>query len=246
MRITGIIPARYGSSRFPGKPLALIAGKPMIIHTLESAQKADALDNVVVATDDERIYQVVTRHKGTCIMTPENIQTGTERCASALNKINTHTDAVINIQGDEPFIQTEHIRQICRMLKNGAPVATLVKKIASPDEQNSPHVVKVVLNQLSRALYFSRSPIPFIRNKNNDNNPGCCYYKHIGIYGYQASVLKRLAKLPQTPLEQAESLEQLRWMEHDFQIMVDITTKESKGIDTPQDLQELKKSLKDF
>lgn len=245
MKIAGIIPARYDSSRFPGKPLAPVAGKPMIIHTLESVLKTKMLDYVAVATDDERIYQTVTGHKGNCIMTPKNIKTGTERCASALKKINIHTDAVINIQGDEPFIHTEHIHQICQMLKKGAPVATLAKATTSLHEQNNPNVVKVVFNQKKNALYFSRNPIPFIRSSKEQPTHHRTY-KHIGIYGFQTMVLNRIMALPQSLLEQAENLEQLRWLDHGLQIMLDITTIESKGVDTPQDLDELEKSVKDM
>jgi 3-deoxy-manno-octulosonate cytidylyltransferase (CMP-KDO synthetase) len=238
--ILGIIPARYASTRFPGKPLVSIDGKPMIQRVYEQALKSD-LDAVVVATDDVRIADAVRSFGGNVVMTSENHPSGTDRCAEALTIFEGDWKAVVNIQGDEPYIQPSQINAIASLLKNGAPIATLVKKIDSIDELTNINSPKVVLSNTGNALYFSRQPIPFQKGVDISDwlNHGT-YYKHIGIYGYQSAVLPQLTQLKQGILEMAESLEQLRWLENGYGIMTAETTENTVAIDTPEDLSRLK------
>lgn len=243
MKIAGIIPARYASSRFPGKPLALIQGKPMILHTLENVLRSDVLSDVLVATDDIRIQQAVENEGGKCIMTDPALASGTERCAAALIKTGQQWDAIINIQGDEPLIHQSHIRKIASLLKNGAPIATLAKQMETNDAINDPNSVKLVINKQRKAIYFSRHAIPYVR-KQPPKTASILFYKHIGIYGYQTSILKELVKLPPSMLEQAEQLEQLRWLENGYSIYTAETQQESISIDTPKDLRDLENSQK--
>ena len=238
--ILGIIPARYASTRFPGKPLVMIDGKPMIQRVYEQALKAD-LDAVVVATDDERIADAVRSFGGNVVMTSENHPSGTDRCAEALANFEGDWKAVVNIQGDEPYIQPSQINAIASLLKNGAPIATLVKKIDSAEELSNINSPKVVLSNTGNALYFSRQPIPYQKGidisewLNNGN-----YYKHIGIYGYQSAILPELTQLKQSKLEMVESLEQLRWLENGYTIKTAETAENTVAIDTPEDLSRLK------
>jgi len=243
MRILGIIPARFSSTRFPGKPLADIHGKPMIQHVFEQSLKATSLDEVLVATDDNRIEKTVVNFKGKVLMTYPNHQSGTDRCAEVIEILaesNIHYDVVINIQGDEPFIDPKQIDLVASCFDDPAvSIATLAKKIDNEDELFSPHVNKVIWNKKNHAIYFSRHPIPFMQNvekkfwiKKRD------YFKHIGIYGYRTIALERITKLPQGSLEKSESLEQLRWIENGFKIHVEETPYDSKSIDTPKDLSE--------
>jgi 3-deoxy-manno-octulosonate cytidylyltransferase (CMP-KDO synthetase) len=236
MKILGIIPSRYGSSRFPGKPLVNIEGKPMIQRVYEQAKKCTALTDVIVATDDQRIADAVTGFGGKVVMTNDQHQNGTERCAEAIQQ-NETADAVINIQGDEPFIHPEQIDAVAQLLTDGADIATLVKRLDKFKDYLSPNIVKVAISTQSKALYFSRSPLPFIRDEfTHDYFAEHTFYKHIGIYGYKTEVLKQLVQLPYSMLEDAEKLEQLRWLDNGYTITVAETTHESIAIDVPSDL----------
>jgi 3-deoxy-manno-octulosonate cytidylyltransferase (CMP-KDO synthetase) len=248
MKFIGIIPARYASTRFPGKPLADMLGKPMIERVYE--QVKDVLDAVYVATDDERIEEAVKQFGGNAIMTSPNHRSGTDRCYEAYCKIGSGFDVVINIQGDEPFIQPKQIETLKACFESeDVQIATLVKPFdANGDFEstlfnaNSP---KVVLNKNNEAMYFSRSIIPYIRGKKYDEwLPNHIFYKHIGLYGYRAETLKEITHLPQSTLELAESLEQLRWLENGYKIKVGITDLETIGIDTPADMQRAIEFLK--
>jgi 3-deoxy-manno-octulosonate cytidylyltransferase (CMP-KDO synthetase) len=240
MKILGIIPARYDSSRFPGKPLANIMGKPMIRRVYEQAEKCLLLDELIVATDDERIAACIRSFHGNVVMTPENLNSGTERCNEVMKRFpgGSAFDAVINIQGDEPFIDPQQIAHLAGcFLSENVSIGTLVKKITQLDDLMNPNVVKVVFNKNNIALYFSRHPIPFLRG----SDPAgwlkkADYYKHIGIYGYRTVILNTITQLPVSPLEKAESLEQLRWLENGYSILVRETDYESISIDTPADL----------
>ncbi len=247
MNFIGIIPARYASTRFPGKPLAIIGGKPMIQRVYEQAKKA--LEHVVVATDDERIFNCVTSFGGQAVMTSPDHPCGTNRCFEAYEKCGTSADVVINIQGDEPFIQPEQIE----LLKGCFPtdIATLVKPFSPADGMEAlrnPNSPKVVIGN-GRALYFSRSVIPYLRGINEEEwlneaeRRGMPFHKHIGLYAYRADVLRELVQLPQSPLEKAESLEQLRWLEAGYEIRVAQTHTQTIGIDTPEDLAAAEKFL---
>ncbi len=239
MQITGIIPARYQSTRFPGKPLADIKGKPMIQRTWEQARKA--LDKVVVATDDERIRRAVISFGGEVVMTSPLHRSGTDRCAEAsaiLASAGSIHDAVINIQGDEPFIQPEQIRLLADcFLDEGVRIATLVKKIMSGSDLFNPNMPKVVVSKEWNAIYFSRSPIPFVRGKEKDEwKDAHEFYRHIGMYGYLAETLREITRLEQSSLEITEMLEQNRWIENGYTIRVRETTLEVEAVDTPEDL----------
>jgi len=237
-KILGVIPSRYDSTRFPGKPLALIAGKTMIERVYEQAKKAKSLHRVVVATDDNRIAETVRNFGGEVILTRPDHPSGTDRCAEALIKMDEQFDAVINIQGDEPFIQPEQIDLLAGALKEeNAEIATLVKIIRAHDELINENIPKVVVGATGDALYFSRQPIPFMKNFKTEHwLPQHNYFKHIGIYGYQSSILPRLTQLKQGLLEKMESLEQLRWLEHGYKIKTRITEFETIAVDTPEDL----------
>ena len=239
MKFIGIIPARYASPRFPAKPLALLGGKPVIQSVYE--QVTCVLDEAVVATDDERIEAAVKAFGGKVVMTSPGHKSGTDRCYEAYCKVGQGYEVVVNIQGDEPFIQRSQLEAVKACFGDEATqIATLVKPFVPEDgydaleNVNSP---KVVVNKEMQALYFSRSIIPFQRN--NDRSEWLSnhvYYKHIGLYAYRASVLKEITSLSQSPLELAESLEQLRWLENGYMIKVGISQVETIGIDTPQDL----------
>lgn len=245
MSIIGIIPARYASTRFPGKPLAFINGKSIIQRVFEQCKSTDVLDKVVVATDDQRIWDHVFDFGGEAVMTDTGHQNGTSRCAEAIMQIEKETgssfEVVINIQGDEPFIQPEQIQKVAAIFNNqDARIGTLAKIITTDEELFNPNVVKLVTAKNNKALYFSRNPIPFVRDVNESNwlsHAG--FYKHIGIYGYTKDSLIEIAKLEPTALEVAEKLEQLRWMENGYQISVEYTDYDSIGIDTPEDLLKL-------
>lgn len=247
MQFIGIIPARYASSRFPGKPLADIGGKSMIQRVYEQACKCSQLSEVVVATDDERIFSHVQSF-GRALMTGSHHPSGTDRCQDAIGQIMkdkyTNQDVVINIQGDEPFIQPEQIQQIAGLfLQNDCRIASLAKNIDKAEDLFSPQVVKVVMNTGLQAVYFSRSPIPHAARLQQDKWIGHHdYFKHIGIYGYRIHTLNSICQLPQGRLEKAESLEQLRWLENGFQIQMGITDYRNIAVDTPEDLEEIKKS----
>ncbi len=244
MNIAAIIPARYQSTRFPGKPLALIQGKSMIRRVVEQVQKAKGISRVVVATDEQRIYDHVKSFGGDVILTGTHHQNGTSRCFEAMDILqNTVTpiDGVINVQGDEPMIRPEQIELLAELIKQPhAEIATLIKKISSEEELFNPNVVKVVTSVNNKAIYFSRQAIPFVRGveKNKWLNHHT-YYKHIGIYGYTSETLKRIMSIKPGILEQVENLEQLRWLENGLSIFTQITEFESIGIDTPEDLKKL-------
>ena len=237
MKVVGIIPARYASTRFPGKPLALIKGKPMIQRVYEQALKSK-LDAVVIATDDVRIADAVMDFGGQYVMTSPNHRSGTDRCCEALDLLKTKYDAVVNIQGDEPFIDPKQIDLLVDLIvRDDTPLASLAKRIDDADELFSPNAVKVVVNQEGNALYFSRNPIPFMRNVDRDEwLAKGRFYKHIGIYAYKADVLRQVARMEPSTLEQAESLEQLRWLENGLAIRMALSDAENISIDTPDDL----------
>ncbi len=240
MKFTGIIPARFASTRFPGKPLADIAGRSMIRRVYEQASKCSSLQQVIVATDDLRIYDHVSAFGGVAMMSSDAHQSGTDRCAEIASAY-PDTDVFINIQGDEPFIDPNQIDLLCACFERPEVVlATLVKKINSVSELLSQNTPKVVLSKSMNALYFSRTAIPFIREQ--DENQWLnyhTYYKHVGIYGYTNDTLRQISNLPVSALESAEMLEQLRWLENGLPIRVAITDVESIAIDTPEDLQRI-------
>jgi 3-deoxy-manno-octulosonate cytidylyltransferase (CMP-KDO synthetase) len=240
MKILGIIPARYASSRFPGKPLVDIGGKSMIQRVYEQAKKCDHLTEVIVATDDDRIHDHVIAFGGVAVMTGTDHQSGTDRCAEvALAHPRYHV--IINIQGDEPYIDPEQITKLAACFNTpDVQIATLVKKVKTEQELHNPNTPKVIVNKLSEAAYFSRSAIPHIRGEQPENwLEFYSYFKHIGIYGYRADVLQQITKLPISALEKAESLEQLRWVENGYRIKVAETELETYAVDTPEDLEKL-------
>lgn len=236
MKFTGIIPARFASSRFPGKPLADIKGKPMIQHVYEQSLKA--LTEVYVATDDERIAKAVKVFGGKVVMTSSKHQSGTDRCAEVADKMKFDDSIIINIQGDEPFIDPKQIELLKDCFKReNTKIATLIKKINKGEDLFNPDKPKVVINKNMQALYFSRSPIPYIRNKaSNEWLDSHDFYNHIGIYAYRSDVLKHITQLDVSPLEDTEKLEQNRWLENGYTIYVNITELDSISIDTPEDL----------
>lgn len=243
MKVLGIIPARFQSSRFPGKPLAMIGSKAMIQRVYEQASKA--FDNVAVATDDDRIFQKVISFNGKAVMTSESHQSGTDRTAEAaltyqLNAKKTF-DVVVNIQGDEPFIRPQQLQQLAATFEDpSVQIATLVKKIETEEELFNENAVKVVKNAQNGALYFSRFPIPFMRGSDKkDWVKKHTYFKHIGVYAYRYSVLQEITKLPQSSLELSEKLEQNRWLENGYKIKVSETDFQSLAVDTPEDLEKI-------
>jgi len=245
MNFIGIIPARFQSTRFPGKPLVILGNKPIIQWVYENAKKA--LDEVYVATDDERIFQAVVAFGGKAVFTSPNHQSGTDRCAEAAQKTaeKLKFDVVINIQGDEPFIRPEQIEGLKNcFISPETEIATLIKPITNATEITNINRPKVVINKNQEALYFSRSPIPFVRDSKpeewiNRNT----FYSHIGMYAYRFDILLQLTKLLVGNLEKAESLEQLRWLENGYRIKTAQTMFENIGIDTPEDLENAEKFL---
>jgi 3-deoxy-manno-octulosonate cytidylyltransferase (CMP-KDO synthetase) len=243
----GIIPARFASTRFPGKPLADIFGKPMIQHVYEKSQ--NVFEIVYVATDDKRIFDAVVNFGGNAVMTSDRHKSGTDRCAEAVEimqkQLNRNIDVVVNIQGDEPFIAEKQLHAIKKLFDSAeTQIATLVKPFADNEDIFNPNSPKVVVSNVNEALYFSRSPIPFIRGSEKENwQRKFVFFKHVGLYAYRTDVLKLLAALPQGNLEQAESLEQLRWLENGYKIKVDKTDIENYAVDTPEDLSFLKANL---
>lgn len=240
MKILGIIPARYASTRFPGKPLVQIDGKSMIQRVYEQASKSKKLDLVVVATDDERIANEVNRFGGIFQYTGLNHQSGTDRCAEVTSMYPEY-DIIINIQGDEPFIDPEQIELLVSCFDNPeVQLATLIKAVHNEDELFNKNQPKVVLNSFKEAIYFSRETIPFLRGIDKSAwLHAHQFYKHIGIYGYAREALLKITKLSPSSLEKAESLEQLRWIENGFKIKTAITTIETIAIDTPEDLNKI-------
>ncbi|HCN53681.1 MAG: 3-deoxy-manno-octulosonate cytidylyltransferase [Prevotella sp.] len=245
MKFIGIIPARYASSRFPGKPLAILGGKPVIQRVYE--QVSSVLDTVYVATDDQRIFDCVLAFGGKVVMTSPHHQSGTDRIEEAIQKIGGRYDVVINIQGDEPFVQPSQIRTVCDCFEDpGTQIATLGKPFTSMEAVENPNSPKIVVDNKGFALYFSRSMIPYVRGV--EKAEWLTHYpflKHLGIYAYRTQVLAEITNLPQSSLELAESLEQLRWLQNGYRIKVGITNEETVGIDTPADLERAEIFLKD-
>jgi 3-deoxy-manno-octulosonate cytidylyltransferase (CMP-KDO synthetase) len=243
-----LIPARYASTRFPAKPLADILGKPMIQHVYERATQV--FDNCYVATDDDRIANAIKMFGGNVVMTSTEHRSGTDRCREALEIISAQTgttfDVVVNIQGDEPYIQTEQLKLIKSCFNDSTTeIATLVKPFSDDEDIFNPNLPKVVLNAHSEAIYFSRSPIPFLRNLPKEEwQKNHKYLKHIGLYAYRSDILKQITSLPVGNLEKLESLEQLRWLENGYNIKVAETQFESYAIDTPEDLERLLEVLR--
>ncbi len=240
MKVLGIIPARYASTRFPGKPLVEIDGKSMIRRVYEQAGKCQALDAVVVATDDARIAEEVSRFGGRFHLTRSTHQSGTDRCAEVAEAYRDY-DVVINIQGDEPFIDPDQITLLVSCFhRDTVHLATLIKAIKSDEELFNINQPKVVINTLGEAIYFSRQTIPFLRGVEKDSwLSHHQFYKHIGIYGYSRDTLLEVTRLSPSALELSESLEQLRWIENGYRIQTAITTIETIAIDTPEDLRKI-------
>ncbi|MFC2098818.1 3-deoxy-manno-octulosonate cytidylyltransferase [Bacteroidota bacterium] len=246
MNFIGIIPARYASTRFPGKPLADLGGKPMIQWTYENTLQS--LDNVIVATDHPDIEAAVKKFGGKVIMTSPDHPSGTDRCAEVIEILEQQGetyDGALNIQGDEPFIRNTHLSLLMQALNSEeTQIATLANVIEDPEELFDPNVVKIVTGKGGRALYFSRSPMPHQRNRpESDWYSGFKYLKHLGMYAYRTEILSEITKLKTSPLEQAESLEQLRWLEHGYSIRVHYTTEVGMGIDTPEDLEKAREII---
>lgn len=244
MKFIGIIPARYASMRFPGKPLALLGGKPVIQHVYEKV--AAVLEAAYVATDDERIYDVVKSFGGQVVMTRTDHKSGTDRIEEAIEKIGGEWDVVVNVQGDEPFVAKSQLDTICHCFDDPTTqIATLGKPFESMEAVQNPNSPKIVVDNMGFAMYFSRSVIPYVRGK--EKSSWLTHYpflKHLGIYAYRKDVLRQVTQLPQSSLEIAESLEQLRWLQNGFKIKVGTTDVETVGIDTPQDLERAEEFLK--
>lgn len=248
MNYLGIIPARYASTRFPGKPLVDMKGKPMIQRVYEQIQKS--LDNVYVATDDSRIFDAVKSFGGKVVMTSDKHTSGTDRCYEAVTKIGGNFDVIINIQGDEPFIKPSQIELLksCFEKDKETQIATLIKAFNPNDDFDrlfNANTPKVVINKKMQAMYFSRSIIPYARGLHHQEwLKNHTYYKHIGLYAYKKEILNEITQLSQSDLEKIESLEQLRWLENGYVIKVAVTDEENIGIDTPEDMDEaIKKYL---
>lgn len=242
MKFLAVIPARYASTRFPGKPLADIHGKTMIQHVYERV--SEIFDYCYVATDDARIESVVRKFGGNVVMTSTSHKSGTDRCREALDKIETAKgfsfDVVVNVQGDEPFVSQNQLVSIKELFGDSVTdIATLVKLFSAEEDIFNPNTPKVVLSGDYFALYFSRSVIPYLRSCEDKIQwqSNYQYYKHIGLYAYRSDILRQLTVLPQSPLEIAESLEQLRWLENGYRIKVAVTDTESHAVDTPEDLE---------
>ena len=246
MKFLAIIPARYASTRFPAKPLAILGEKPVIQHVYE---RVSSILDAVVATDDERIYNVVKAFGGRVVMTSTEHRTGTDRCLEAYNNFGIEADVVINVQGDEPFIAEKQIFGLMQCFDNPqTDIATLIKPFpttATFDVLSNPNTPKVVVNPKGQAIYFSRSVIPYLRGKDENEWASLqTYYKHVGIYAYRVEALKQITQMSQTPLELSESLEQLRWLENGLTIQTAVTDIETIGIDTPEDLYKAEQYLK--
>ena len=243
MTFTAIIPARYASTRFPGKPLAVLGGKTVIQRVYE--QVSSVLNEVYVATDDERIFECAESFGGKAVMTRSNHQSGTDRIQEAVEKIGTQADVIINVQGDEPFIQPSQIQTLMQLFDEpSTQIGTLGKLFESLETVENPNSPKIVTDVRGFALYFSRSVIPYIRGKEQKNwFSEYPFLKHLGVYAYRREVLAEVTKLPQSSLEKAESLEQLRWLQNGYRIRVGLTDVETVGIDTPEDLQRAEQFL---
>lgn len=243
MKFIGIIPARYASTRFPGKPLAILGNKPVIQHVYEKV--ASVLEMTYVATDNELIYNKVTEFGGNVVMTRSDHKSGTDRIEETMQKIGGNWDVVVNVQGDEPFIAKSQLETICHCFDDPTTqIATLGKPFTDMDAVKNPNSPKIVVDNQGFAMYFSRSIIPFVRGKEEiDWLTHYPFLKHLGIYAYRTDVLAKITQLPQSSLEIAESLEQLRWLQNGYKIMVGKTDVETVGIDTPEDLERAEKFL---
>ncbi len=245
LQALGVIPARYASSRFPGKPLAMINGKSMIMRVYEQARKSTMLSRVIVATDDMRIYDHVTACGGEVMMTSDTHVSGTSRIGEVVEKItqegNFPFDVIVNIQGDEPFIDPKQIDLAVSLFTNpDVQIGTLIMKIHNNDDLFNPNVVKVIVSDSGNALFFSRSPIPFLRGaEQKDWLNKHEYFRHIGLYAYRANIILPIIGLSESPSEIAESLEQLRWLHHGYSVTTALTDIETFGVDTPDDLSKL-------
>lgn len=244
MKFIAIIPARYASTRFPGKPLAMLGGKPVIQRVYEQA--ISVLGEAYVATDDERIFKTVTDFGGKAVMTRTDHKSGTDRIEEAVEKLATDADVIINIQGDEPFVQASQLQALMQLFDDPeTQIGTLGKPFENLEAVDNPNSPKIVCDRRGFALYFSRSVIPHVRGKERaewiQHFP---YLKHLGLYAYRREVLREVTQLPQTPLELAESLEQLRWLENGYRIRVGLTDVETVGIDTPADLERAEEFLR--
>ena len=247
MKFIGVIPARYASTRFPGKPLAILGGKTVIQRVYE--QVSSVLKEAYVATDDDKIFNTVKQFGGKVVMTSPNHKSGTDRIEEAVQKIGGHFDVVINVQGDEPFIHRSQLEEIIRCFDDPqTQIATLGKSFVKEqgfEAMENPNSPKIVVDNCGYAMYFSRSVIPFVRGKEQDSwLDSYPYLKHLGIYAYRTNVLHEITQLPQSSLELAESLEQLRWLQNGYRIKVGLTNVETIGIDTPEDLQRAEEFLK--
>ena len=242
MKAIGIIPARYHSTRFVGKPLADICGKPMIEHVYKHALNSESLASVVVATDDERIRKTVEGFGGRAVLTSSHHQSGTDRIAEALSKIHVEdNDVIVNIQGDQPLLKPEMVDAVIRPLMNdlSLDMGTLYCRVKAEAELSNPNVVKVVMDRNDFALYFSRFPIPYVREKNTS----AVHYRHIGIYVYRKEFLLKFSRMPQSELEKAEMLEQLRALENGYRIKLVETDLDSVEVDTPEDLEKVERLM---
>lgn len=244
MKFMAIIPARYASTRFPGKPLAILGGKTVIQRVYE--QVSTVLDEVYVATDDERIFQAVKAFGGQAVMTRTDHKSGTDRIEEAADKIGSAADVIINVQGDEPFIQPSQIATLMQLFETPeTQIGTLGKPFESLEAVDNPNSPKIVTDNRGFALYFSRSVIPYVRGVDHQDWFGQYpFLKHLGIYAYRREVLREVTALPQSSLEKAESLEQLRWLQNGYRIRVGLTDVETVGIDTPEDLKRAEEFLK--
>ncbi len=248
MKFLGIIPARYASSRFPGKPLAMLGDKTMVQRVYERTASVLGDDNVAVATDDSRIYKAIEAFGGHAVMTSEKHRSGTDRCREAYQKLDTGADVVINIQGDEPFIAPSQIRQVMDAFNDpDVRIASLARRFDPAqgfEALRDPNLVKVVMDSKGDALYFSRSVIPYVRSTDCKDWPGATqFHTHVGLYAYKWETLALITSLPQGTLELAESLEQLRWLQNGFRIRMALTDEPTIGIDTPDDLKAALKLL---
>jgi 3-deoxy-manno-octulosonate cytidylyltransferase (CMP-KDO synthetase) len=245
VKIVGIIPARFASTRFPGKPLALIAGKPLIQHVVEQCEKAKSLSEIIVATDDTRIWEVAQNFCRVEMTRPEH-PSGSDRIAEVVERISC--DAIVNIQGDEPLIEPSVVDAVANALAQ-IEISTAATRIKNPAELDNPNVVKVVVNAAGRALYFSRRTIPYVREAasgSSEQLAAFAFLKHLGIYGYRRATLLRLVKFPVSPLENAEKLEQLRALENGIQIAVVKVDYDSIGVDAPEDVVRVEEILKEL
>jgi len=237
LKVLAVIPARFASTRFPGKPLALIKGKTMLQRVYEQAKKATAVNQIIIATDHDDIANLATQFGAEVMMTRQDHASGTDRIAEVVSRLTTTFDVIVNIQGDEPFILPAQINQLAEAFSDSSiDIATMIKPVSCVQEYESPDVVKAVIAENGNALYFSRLPIPFFRKEKNEQKIIDTAYKHLGMYAYRSSVIKTIAALPVSVLEEAEQLEQLRWLQNGYTIRTIITDAETIAVDSPADL----------